>query len=374
MSAIARPSFGLPSDTGGKDLGIFLPMANGGWILSSTAPKLDGSYQYNLRVALAAEASGLDFLMSMAKWRGYGGATQHWRSALDSQILMAALAAVTRRVRILPTVHTLLQNPAVTAKMIATLDHVSHGRAGLNVVNGAYRGEFEQMDAWRHNVGHDERYDLADEWMRIIKRLWTEEAVDYQGRYFTMMDCQSHPQPISPPFLVCAGTSPRGMKFTAEQMDAMFVGGRDDAELASISRSVKAMARDAGRQIRTYTMMTLVIARTDAEAEADAARYREGFDEEACFGMMRAYGFLDAEIGRENAFVHTARSGFMSARIIGSPDTVAERMIAILDQCDLDGMMLIFPDYLVSLPVFVSDIMPRIRARFPAGEKFTHAG
>ena len=379
MTAVARrelpvPGFGLPSDSGGKDLGIFLPMANGGWILSSTAPKLDGSYDYNLKVALLAEAAGLDFIMSMAKWRGYGGVTQHWRSALDSQILMAALAAVTKRVKVLATVHTLLQNPAVTAKMIATLDQVSHGRAGLNVVNGAYKGEFEQMDAWRHEVGHDERYDLADEWMQIVKRLWTEASVTFRGDYFTMNDCQSDPKPVRPPFLVCAGTSPRGMRFTAEQMDAMFAGGRDEAELAEISRAVKALAHAAGRSIRTYTMMTLVIGDTDAQAEAEADHYRAGFDEEACFGMMRAYGFLDAEIGRENSFVQNARSGFMSTRIVGSASTVTERMIGTLERCDLDGMMLIFPDYLTSMPIFAREVMPAIRTRFPGRIELAHAG
>ena len=84
--------FGLPSDDGGKDVGVFLPMANGGWILSATAPRIDGSYRLNREIAVLAEELGLDFVMSMAKWKGYGGHTEHWKYALDSQMLMAALA------------------------------------------------------------------------------------------------------------------------------------------------------------------------------------------------------------------------------------------------------------------------------------------
>jgi len=357
--------FGLPSDRNGKDLGVFLPIANGGWILSSNAPRLDGSYQYNRQVALLAEETGLDFIMAMAKWRGYGGPNEHWRYALDAQILMAALAAITRRVKVWTTVHTLLQNPAVTAKMISTLDHISGGRAGLNVVTGSYKGEFDQMNAWSKDVGHDERYDLAEEWVTIIKRLWTEPAVNFEGKYFTMTDCQSDPKPIKKPFLVCAGTSTRGMRFTVDEMDAMFVGGPNDEAIAKISTKAKAMARESGRTIKTYVMMTLVIGATDAEAEAQAAYFRAGFDEQACFGMMRAYGFIDSEIGHENSFVQSARSGFMSARIIGSADSVARRIIEILEYCELDGMMLIFPDYIASMPVFAREIMPQIRARFP---------
>jgi pyrimidine oxygenase len=359
--------FGLPSDAGGKDFGIFLPMANGGWILSSSAPPLDGSYEYNLKVALLAEEFGFDFIMSMAKWRGYGGITEHWRYSLDSQILMGALAAVTRRVRVVATVHTLLQNPAVTAKMIATLDRISGGRAGLNVVTGSFKGEFEQMSAWRDDVNHDQRYDLAAEWVGIIKRLWAEQSVDFDGKYFSMVDCQSDPKPVRRPLLLCAGTSEKGMRFTVDTMDAIFAGGKNDEELARICAGIKSMARSLGRTIKTYTMTNLVIAATDAEAQAQADLFRAGFDAEACRGMMRAYGFLDAEIGKENAFVQNARSGFMSAHIIGSPDTVAGRLIAMVDYCHLDGIMLIFPDYLKSIPIFAREILPRIRARFPAG-------
>src|SRR3978361_2228436 len=113
MDTPSIDAFGLPSDHGGKDLGIFMPIANGGWILSSTAPTIDASYAYNREAALIADEIGLDFIMSMAKWRGYGGVTKHWSPALDSQILMTALAVETKRVKIWTTVQTLLQNPAV---------------------------------------------------------------------------------------------------------------------------------------------------------------------------------------------------------------------------------------------------------------------
>ncbi len=366
--SIQRPSiFGLPSDASGKDIGIFLPMANGGWILSSSAPRLDGSYEYNRKVALLAEELGLDFIMSMAKWRGYGGVTQHWRYSLDSQILMASLAASTRRVKVWTTVHTLLQNPAVTAKMIATLDHVSGGRAGLNVVTGAYKDEFDQMGAWRNDVGHDQRYDLAAEWVQIIKRLWSEPTVTCNGQYFTMHDCESDPKPLQRPrpFLICAGTSGRGVRFTVDEMDAIFCSGSNREELAKTSRLAKTMARDAGRTIRTYTMMTLVIGPTDQAAAAMAEHYRAGFDEGALRGMMRAYGFLDSEIGKENAFVQSARSGFMSARMMGSAASITQQLVEMFETCDLDGVMLIFPEYLEGIRTFADSVLPQLRARFP---------
>lgn len=358
--------FGLPSDTGGKDLGVFLPIANGGWILSSNAPRLDGSYAYNRKVALLADSVGLDFIMSMAKYRGYGGETEHWRYALDSTALMAALAEATSRVKIWTTTHTLLQNPAVTAKMMATLDQISGGRAGLNVVTGAYKGEFAQMGAWPDDIGHDDRYALATEWIRAIKALWTQDHVTMDGRYFKLDDCMSDPKPATRPFLVCAGTSKVGMRFTSEEMDALFLSGGTIPELAAASRAAKDDANEIGRTIRTYSMMTILFGETDAAAEAEAARYRAGLDEGALRGMMRAYGFLDAEIGKENMFVQKARSTFMTPHVLGTPETVIDRLSAIFEQTSLDGLMLIFPDYLTGLPIFGEQVLPVLRKRFPS--------
>lgn len=367
-AATAEKSAPLPSDSGGKDLGIFMPMANGGWILSSNKPVLDGSYASNKAIAQLADALGYDFIMAMAKWRGYGGVTEHWKYSLESQIMMAGLAEATSNVKVWATCHTLLQNPAVTAKMIATLDQISEGRAGLNVVNGSYKGEFEQMGAWRMELGHDERYDLAEEWVHIIKRLWREDSVTHDGKFFQLKDCESFPKPVSKPrpFLVCAGTSPRGMRFTVNEMDAIFLSGETPQELGKVSSQAKNMAIEAGRTIKTYTMMTLVINDTDEAAEAEAAHYREGFDEGAMHGMLRAYGMLDSEIGKENAFTKKARSGFMSTHLIGSPESIARQMIELLEIGNLDGMMLIFPDYLKSMPLFAEKVLPVVRQHFPA--------
>jgi pyrimidine oxygenase len=236
-------------------------MANGGWIISRNSPRLDGSYDYNLKVAKLADEMGLDFIMAMAKFKGYGGEIQHWESSLDSPLMMAGLAQATSRVKVWATIHTLLQNPAVAAKMIATLDQISGGRAGLNVVTGAYKGEFAQMGAWPEGVDHDERYVLATEWIENIKRLWSEDRVSAQGKYFTLDDCTSWPKPQQRPFLVCAGTSKAGVKFTAEHMDALFLAGNNLDELIANTHKAKAGALELGHAIRTYSMMILVIGR-----------------------------------------------------------------------------------------------------------------
>jgi len=365
MNQFSMTPFGLPSDNGGKDLGLFLPVANGGWILSRNKPELDGSYAYNRQCALLAEQAGLDFIMSMSKFRGYGGDTKHWDSSLDPLVLMAALSEVTQKTRIVTTLHTLLQNPAVAAKMMATLQQVSSGRAGLNVVTGSYKGEFTQMGAWPKDVNHDQRYDLAYEWVRAVKALWSEDSVTMKGDYFNLDDCESWPKPEQRPFLVCAGSSDIGMRLTSEEMDAIFLSGGTGAELAKNSDRAKSIAAEYGRNIRTYSMMTLVIDESDAAAKSRAELYAAGLDEGALAGMMRAYGFLDAEIGKENDFTRKARSSFMSAQIVGSAKSVTEQLGDLLEASGTDGLMLIFDDYIKSLPVLGAEILPVLRERFP---------
>ena len=88
------------TSTSGPELGIFLPIGNGGWIMSETAPHPQATYEYNRKAAILAEEAGLDFIMSMGKWRGYGGATDHWGHTLESVSMMSGLAEATSRVKI----------------------------------------------------------------------------------------------------------------------------------------------------------------------------------------------------------------------------------------------------------------------------------
>jgi pyrimidine oxygenase len=344
--------------TGSKEYGVFLPVANGGWIVSQTTPLLDGGWAQNRDAALIAEEEGFDFVMAMGKWRGFGGATSHWGSSLEAVTMMAGIAAVTKRVKVWATLHAILHNPAVAAKMIATMDQISNGRAGLNIVAGAYRGEFEQMDAWDAALDHDARYELTEEWTRIVKRLWTEPSVTFDGKYFHFQDCVSEPKPHKPPFLICAGMSRRGFEFSVREADGCFIGGRDEAETRDASRRARSLAAELGKPIRTYCMMTVIADETDALAEAKAQKYREGLDEGAVLGMLQSYGV------EGNAMTARAQGAFMTQTAVGSPATCAAKIEAFLRNCDIDGLMFVYDDYAQGLRVTGRDILPRLRKAF----------
>jgi pyrimidine oxygenase len=351
-----------PAHAAGKSFGVFLPVANGGWIVSKATPRLDGLWPQNLEAALAAEAAGLDFVMSMGKWRGFGGETDHWGTSLESVTMMSAVAQATKRIKVWATVHTLLHNPAVSAKMITTLDHVSGGRAGLNIVAGAYEAEFDQMGAWNPNLDHDERYELAEEWTTIVKRLWTEHSVDFRGRYFTMKDCVSDPKPLSRPRpdLICAGMSERGLRFAVRAADICFIGGRTPEERRDATRLARDIAAEHDVTTRVFMMCTVIHAETDAKAEALAESYRNGVDMGAVVEMLRSWRAPPERL-TELAEAHGA---FMTKTVVGSPATCAAEIEAFLTYGDLDGLMLIFPDYLEGARMFGAEILPGLRRIF----------
>jgi pyrimidine oxygenase len=344
------------------EYGIFLPIGNGGWIISETAPHPEASYDYNRKAARLAEDHGLDFIMSMAKWRGYDGTTDHWGRTLESMTMMAGLAEATSRVKVWATVHTLLFHPAVVAKMFATLDQISGGRSGMNIVTGAYPDEFAQMGLWPEHLDHDARYRYTEEWLQVVLRLWTEDSVTHRGEFFHLEDCRSRPHPSVRPDLVCAGRSGVGLDFTTTYCDAAFVSGRDRAELREATSGVRERAAARGRTVKTYSMLTVVMDETDAAAEARVARYQAGVDMEAITNMARSYGVAWDGTLSGMAAKPAANQGFQTDRVVGAPDTVVEQIEEVLDGGDLDGLMLIFPDFHADLDAFGQLVMPRLRA------------
>ncbi|NYD65547.1 LLM class flavin-dependent oxidoreductase [Agromyces atrinae] len=344
-----------------KEYGVFLPNAAGGWMISSTAPYPPASYDYNKQVARLADGIGLDFIMAMAKWKGFGGATDHWGETLESITMMAGLAEATENVKIWATVHANMQNPAFAAKVFTTLQQVSGGRAGMNIVNGSYADEFEQMGVWDPSLTPDARYRMTEEWTRAVLRLWSEDSVTAHGEFFTLTDCESRPHPETRPTIISAGRSDRGRAFQAEFADGAFLGSESIEEMRDLSRDVHEQAAARGRTVRTYSMLTIVQGETDAAAEARATHYGEGVDRVALGNMRRSWGW-DAERALSWAQGAKGEEAFQTPYVTGSAETITERILSVLETAELDGLMLIFPDYIEDLPVFGESVLPALRA------------
>ena len=127
------------------EVGIFCPIGNNGWLISKNAPQYKPTFELNKQIVQSAEHYGFDFALSMIKLRGFGGETEFWDYNLESFTLMAGLAAVTSKIKIYATSATLVMPPAIVARMASTLDSISDGRFGLNVVTGWQEAEYGQI-------------------------------------------------------------------------------------------------------------------------------------------------------------------------------------------------------------------------------------
>src|SRR6201995_665529 len=167
-------------------VGVFIPIGNNGWLVSTTSPQYTPSFDVNREVGQKAEAYGFDFALSMIKLHGFGGPSQYWDYNLESFTLMAGLAAVTSRIQLYASVAVLTLPPAIVARMASTIDSISGGRFGVNIVSGWAKGEYEQMGLWPGEVHFAKRYDYSTEYVTVLRELWETGVSDFKGEYFRM--------------------------------------------------------------------------------------------------------------------------------------------------------------------------------------------
>lgn len=352
------------------ELGLFLPIASNGFVFSRNAPAYPPSYQDMLAITLEAERIGFDYVFSMAKWRGFGGDIGMWDSSLESFSFMLALAARTQRLDLIATINPLLVHPAVMAKMAATFDDVSGGRLGLNLITGGLLGEYAQMGVLPPHYDAD-RYVYAGEWVQLLKKLWSQDRVTHEGRFFRLEDCVSEPKPRQDPHprLVCAATSDEGLRFTAREANCCFISGRDIAGVGEKTRRARAIAAEEGAELKIALLVMLVIGDDDAQARASAEHLIAGADLEA----LTNAGLAQAGDSRARTVAHGAqrladqRQIFFGLPIIGGSETVAAQLASLACDHEVDSLAIIFPDYHDGLRRFEASVLPIARRRLNIG-------
>ena len=176
-------------------IGVFIPIGNNGWLISENSPQYRPTFALNKQITLTAEKYGLDFVLSMIKLRGFGGKTEFWDHNLESFTLMAGLAAVTKRIKLFATCATLVIPPAIAARMASTIDSISDGRFGLNLITGWQKPEYSQMGLWPGDEYFGRRYQYVSEYIQIMRELWADRPFRLQGR--VLPDGGLPPQPAA---------------------------------------------------------------------------------------------------------------------------------------------------------------------------------
>ncbi len=341
---------------------VFGSNVSGGCNLSTAPERIQATWEESVRIAQAAEAAGLDAMIPISRWVGFGGTSNHNDRAFETCTWAAGIAAVTKEISVFATVHVQSIHPVRMAKEAVTIDHISNGRFGLNVVAGYVPAEIEMFG--QDLLERDARYAYAEEWMQIVRRIWTGESFDHEGVHFQLKGAYGNPLPIQQPapMVMNAGNSPQGSAFSARFADINFINMHNLDVAPDQIAAVRAAARDAGRD-KVLVMAPITVLMRDTQEEIDAYYhylvYEHGDWECAC-NLGSALVENSTSI-RDNKMVMErlvlAMNGY---QVIGTPNEVADH-IRQLAATGLDGVALSWPDYEDGIARYQRDLLPRLR-------------
>ncbi len=319
-----------------------------------------------LWAAQKADEMGFEVIVPLSRWKGVGGETNFNGRTFDPITWAAGIAAATTNPLIFATVNTLFNDPIVAAKQLATLDHISGGRAALNIVAGWFRPEVEMFG--KQLPDRDTRYDIATEWTEVVKRLWTAgefEEVSFQGEHFQLVNGYSEPRPLQDPHPVImnAGSSGRARDYTMQYADLAFIQPKDGS-FENTRKEVQALkdhAASLGRDLRVWTFSYVVGRDTDAEAAEYLEWYSQKHGDRVAAENTLKIGAAETatlDLSAADYYINRLLAG-SGIELLGSPDTIVERMASIVEM-GFDGTLLSWPDWRNDVPYFQREILPRL--------------
>ena len=332
----------------------------------------------------------------------------------DPLLLVSAMAAVTRHLGFGLTANLTYEAPYLFARRLSTLDHLSNGRVGWNIVTG-YLDSAARAMGLAQQPEHDRRYDQADEYLQVLYKLlegsWADDAVvadrqqrvyarpekvrkvNHQGEFYKVDGYHlCEPSPQRTPVLFQAGSSQRGLAFAGNHAECVFISGQDKAATRAQVDKVRAATQAAGRDpqaVKVFMGITVIVAATEQQAQAKHAEYLRHASAEAgvahfaaSTGIDFAAYALDEPIAfsQGNAIQSATRQlqdnawtrrrlleqhalGGRYVTLVGSPEQVAEQLIAWVDETGLDGFNLTRTVTPESFEDFIDLVIPQLQQR-----------
>ena len=336
----------------------------------------------------------------------------------DPLALVPLMAHATQHLGFGVTCALTYEHPYSFARRISTLDHLSKGRIAWNIVTG-YLDSAARNLGLEHQIGHDARYDIAEEYMEVVYKLWEQSweddavvrdkvngiftdpskvhAIHHRGENYRVPGFHlCEPSPQRTPLLFQAGTSGRGKNFAGKHAECVFVSGPSKAVVKHYVQDLRAATQAAGRNaddILIYSQVLIITAASEEEAQSKYADYRKHIDIEAALALLSGWTGvdfskyeLDATIEyMENDAGRSALASFSQADptrrwtvreaaefiglggrgpvLIGSPEQIADQLIAWVEETGIDGFNLAFAVSHDSMADVVNFIVPELQKR-----------
>lgn len=338
-------------------LGVFLPTGNGAFSMSTYPRSTVPTWDYVRRVSRFAERAGFDFLLAGARWTTLGGQMDFQGHRFESMTVITALAAVTERIMLFPTIHTFVFHPVLAAKMVADAYRISGGRCGINVVSGWVKTDFAVFGAPERTP--DERLAYNTEWLRVLQSAWTQKNFDFAGDHFRIDNSYLEPKPFPLPPICKAGDSAQSRELALQACDLLFITlPPDPATLRQTVDQLRAEAAGRGRTVKVLSF-AFVLPR---ETRAEALRVRDAIV--AAGELEPAYTMARQWIGREpdpndRAFIDNVILSINTRTFIGTPAEIVAELEEYL-VAGLDGLLFTVYDYERDLACLADEIIPAL--------------
>lgn len=309
----------------------FFPTHGDGRYLGSSEGARTVDLDYLTQIARAADSLGFD-----------GALIPTGRSCEDPWVTASALIPATRRLKFLVAVRPGIMSPTVAARMAASFDRHSNGRLLINVVAGGDPVELQGDGCW---LQHDERYEAADEFLRVWKGVLAGETVDLDGKHIQVKGAQQLYPPVNRPYppVYFGGSSPAAHDLAAEHVDVYLTWGEPPAEVARKIADVRRRAAAKGRKVRFGIRLHVIVRETNEAAWQAADELISKLDDATIGAAQKTLARADSEGQRRMAELHGGRRdrleispnlwagiglvrGGAGTALVGDGATVAQRM------------------------------------------------
>ncbi|MEH1972347.1 MAG: dimethyl sulfone monooxygenase SfnG [Nostoc sp.] len=342
----------------------WIPNVSGGLVVSKIPQRTDWTYEYNAQLAQTAEEVGFEYALAQARFiASYGAEYQ-----LEALTTVSALAPVTKKLKLIAAVHPGLWHPGVVAKIGASIDFLSNGRFALNVVSGWFKDEFTIYG--EHWLDHDERYRRSEEFIRVLKGLWTEDEFHFKGDFYRINGGWVKPKPINQnphPEIFQGGNSKAARRMAGRVSDWYFMNGNTIEGVKEQIAEVSELASLEGRTIKFGLNSFIIVRDTEAEAHEVLRDIIAQADVEAVKGFGEAVKQAGSStrdgqgMWANSNFEDLVQynDGFRSG-LIGTAEQVADK-IRQFHEVGVDLILGGFLHYTDDLPAFGKTVIPIVR-------------
>jgi len=350
-------------------LGTFSTNLEHGCAMTDIEGVLRISWDASLELARLANEMEFEALVPVGRWKGFGGKVNFNGRGFECFTWAAAMGVAVPYPAVFSTSHISTIHPLMAAKQAASIDHISGGRFVLNVVTGWNRPEMEMFGV--EMADHDTRYDMAAEWIEIVKKLWTaEEPFDHEGTYYRLNQALVSPHPIQRPHppVMCAGGSPKGLAFSAKYCDIAFilVDMHDPGKTRDQIVELRRVAREehGNPNLQVWASAYVVVRDTEEEAKKFLHYYvDERGDWEGATGIVNSFGMNAQTLTPDvvDQFKRHFIAGWAGYPLVGTKEQVVDGLELLVNEVGLDGVVLSWADYHAGMIRFRDEVMPLLK-------------